>query len=179
MINAPVEGLTQSRVWGPLIGKRRVAVPMAGRFEWTTQPDPAGGRKPIKVPYYLHPAEGERSLLAAAGLYAWWRDPDRAENDPDRWLASLALVTRDSVAQDVAAIHTRSPLFLEPAAIDAWLDPGLVEGEHARGLLLDQRQPDLEIREVDRAVNGRDATGPRLIESVAGHHDDPLTLLAT
>jgi putative SOS response-associated peptidase YedK len=178
MINARVEGLAEKPAWRRLVAKRRGVVPMAGWYEWTERADPAGGKKPLKIPHYIHRADDDGGLLAAAALYEWWRNPDLGEDDPDRWLATIAIVTRDSV-DEVAEIHTRQPLFLERGSVDAWLDPQLVDGQAARQLLLDQRQPPFAEREVSREVNRPGASGPQLIDPVEGHSDRALVLAAS
>ena len=48
------------------------------------------GGKPVKQPYYIHPASG---LLSFAGLYELWADPAKDEDDPGRWLWSAAIIT--------------------------------------------------------------------------------------
>ena len=93
--------------------KRRAVVPASGYYEWK-QVD--GG----KIPHYIHPADD--SPLFMAGLYEWWKDPAKAEDDPDRWLLSFTILTRDSIGR-LGSIHDRMPLFLDPDHADAWLDP--------------------------------------------------------
>ena len=73
-----------------------------------------------KIPHYIHPADG--SPLFMAGLYEWWKNPAMAEDDPDRWMLSFTILTRDSIGH-LGSIHDRMPLFLDPDHADAWLDP--------------------------------------------------------
>jgi hypothetical protein len=74
-------------VAGPF-AKRRVVIPAAGYYEWLPTEDPDG--KPVKRPYYIHPAD---ATLSFAGLYELWPDPAKDPDDPDRWLWSAAIIT--------------------------------------------------------------------------------------
>jgi putative SOS response-associated peptidase YedK len=54
----------------------------AGYCEWLPGEDADG--KPVKQPYYIHPAGG---VLSFAGLYERWPDPAKHADDPDWWLS--------------------------------------------------------------------------------------------
>jgi putative SOS response-associated peptidase YedK len=71
------------------------------------------------MPYFIHPADG--SPLLFAGLYEWWKDPAKAEDDPTKWVLSFTIITRDAV-DPLGSIHDRMPLFLDADFADAWLD---------------------------------------------------------
>lgn len=107
MINARVETLAEKRSFAPSLAKRRCIVPADGYFEWQAT---AGG----KIPYFIHSAGG--SPLGFAGLYGWWKKPDGS------WLLSATIVTR-AAEGELARIHERTPLILEPGEYEAWLDP--------------------------------------------------------
>ena len=74
--------------WRGPFTERRAVIPAAGYYEWLPTED-AGG-KPVKQPYYIHPADG---ILSFAGLYERWPDPAKDPDDPDRWLWSAAIIT--------------------------------------------------------------------------------------
>jgi hypothetical protein len=57
-----------------------------------------------KVPQFLFRPDEEQ--LAFAGLYELWPDPERAEDDPDRWVWSYTITTR-SAPDAVGHIHDR------------------------------------------------------------------------
>jgi putative SOS response-associated peptidase YedK len=131
VINARVETLTQRPRFREVA---RCIVPASGYYEWR----PAG---PRRVPTWIHPRE--RGLLSLAGI--WERD----EQGHDRY----AIVTCDATGF-VRDIHSRMPLELERAQVDAWLDPNLATSkllpsvrEHARGV------EHLTSHAVDRLVN--------------------------
>ena len=52
-------------------------------------------------------------MLAMAGLYEIWRDPTKADDDPDRFRWTCTVITTE--AEDaVGHIHDRMPLMVEP-----------------------------------------------------------------
>jgi putative SOS response-associated peptidase YedK len=111
--NARSEELEDKPMFRGALVKRRAVVPASGYYEWQ-QTD--GG----KVPHFIHPADG--SPLLMAGLYEWWRDPARADDDAARWVLSFTVLTREA-SGDLGSIHGRMPLFLDEDHADAWLDP--------------------------------------------------------
>ena len=110
--NARSEELEDKPMFRQALIKRRAIVPATGYYEWQTTDEG-------KTPYFIHPADG--SPLLFAGLYEWWKDPAKAEDDPTRWVLSFTIITRDAVAP-LGSIHDRMPLFLDADFADAWLD---------------------------------------------------------
>src|SRR5687768_1305057 len=111
--NARSEELEDKPMFRSALEKRRAVVPASGYYEWKTVDG-------VKTPHYIHPADG--SPLLMAGLYEWWRDKAKADDDPSRWLLSFTILTRDAIG-DLGSIHDRMPLFLDADHADAWLDP--------------------------------------------------------
>ena len=111
--NARSEELEDKPMFRKALEKRRAIVPASGYYEWKTTE--AG-----KIPHYIHPRGADP--LFFAGLYEWWKDPEKADDDPDRWLLSFTILTRDSIGA-LGSIHDRMPLFLDADHADAWLDP--------------------------------------------------------
>lgn len=131
-----------------------------------------------KQPYYLHPSGDPDGILAFAGLYDTWRDPSKADDDPDRWLWSCTIVTADA-SGPAGEIHDRTPLILPPDRIDAWLDPTRTDPDAVYEVLDGIVMPPLDVRPVSTRVNRVGPHGPDLIEPLDGH-DEPLQLtLAT
>ena len=163
--------------WRPL---RRGAArsPNAGRsspppadYEWLPTQNADG--KPVKQPYYVHPADG---LLSFAGLYELWPDPAKEEDDPDRWLWSATIITHHATWL-AGVMNDRTPVILPPDRIDAWLDPQLTDKIAALKLISGIECEKLQVRAVSTAVNktGRGGSrGPELIASIGGHADQPL-----
>ena len=111
--NARSEEVEDKPMFRNALIKRRAVVPATGYYEWKQ----VDGQK---IPHFIHPADG--SPLFFAGLYEWWKNPTLADDDPDRWVLSFTILTRDSIGE-LGSIHDRMPLFLDPDFADAWLDP--------------------------------------------------------
>ena len=99
--------------------RRRCVIPASGYYEWHVDAD---GNK---QPFYIN--AGHDGMFALAGLYEWWRDPSKGDDDPTRWLLSATTLTKDS-APELAHIHDRNPVLLTPDALEAWIDPH-IEGD--------------------------------------------------
>ena len=99
---------------------RRCLLPADGYFEWypTSQTTKAG--KPVKQPFFIRPADG--GVLAMAGLYEIWRDPTRAEDDPERFRWTCTVLTTEA-EDSLGHIHDRMPLMVERDRWAQWLDP--------------------------------------------------------
>ena len=78
MINARVETVAEKPSYRQAFAKRRCLLPADGYFEWM----PVEATRSKKQPYFIHPADG--GVLAMAGLYEFWRDRARADDDPLR-----------------------------------------------------------------------------------------------
>jgi len=116
--NARIESAAEKAHFANAVKKRRAAVPATGYYEWKTVDD-------VRTPYFIHLPEGE--LFVFAGLYEWWRNPDEADDSPNKWLLSTSILTREATGE-LAGIHDRMPVFLSPDLLDEWLDPH-TEGE--------------------------------------------------
>lgn len=111
--NARSEELEEKAMFQKALQKRRAIIPSSGYYEWKLQ----GG---VKVPHFIHPEDD--SPLLFAGLYEWWKDPQKADDDPARWVLSFTILTRDAIGA-LGSIHDRMPVFLDADHADAWLDP--------------------------------------------------------
>jgi len=65
-------------------------------------------------------------MLALAGIYDWWLDLTKKQDDPSRWLLSFAILTKDA-AEPLAPIHERNPILLSESSMTEWLDPENLE----------------------------------------------------
>ena len=161
MINARVETLPDKPAFAKPFAARRALLPADGYYEWQAGPQPPAGaprRRAPKQPFWIHPADGD--VAALAGLYEFWRDPARADDDPARWIVSVTVVTRPATPA-LAAIHDRQPLILPPDAWSAWLDPA-VGADDARELLTVDPPP-LRATPVSTRVNAVANDGPDLL----------------
>ena len=152
MINARAETVAEKPSFRRAFAKRRCLVPADGYYEWyvpTSPGAPVGkGGKPVKQPFYIHPADG--SSLAMAGLYEWWRDPTRNETDPQAWRLTCTVLTTDA-ADEVGRIHDRMPMTIARADWSTWLDPET--GADASALLHPAAGAGLAAYPVSVAVN--------------------------
>jgi len=121
MINARSESLLDKSAFARAVAVRRCLVPADGWYEWQSSPTAVDAKgKPRKQPFFIHRSDG--ASLAMAGLYEFWRDASLAEDDPDAWLTTYAVITTRAEA-GLDRIHDRQPLVLEREDWDDWLDP--------------------------------------------------------
>lgn len=167
MINTRAETVREKPTFRKAFARRRCLVPVDGWFEWQA----ASGSKAAKKPFYMTSPDG--SLLAFAGLWETWRDPDAGPEAPP--LVTCSVLTTDAVGR-LAGIHNRMPLIMQQQHWQAWLDPDLPD---ATGLL-EPPGPDwldsLEIRPVSTKVNNVRNNGPELLDRVAAEPHGPDTL---
>lgn len=171
MINARSETLLTKSAFARPLAVRRCLLPADGYYEWRRLPLPEGaparsGGKVPKQAYWIHPADG--GVAAFAGLYEFWRDRSKADDDPDRWLVSATVVT--TAAHDgLERIHDRMPVVLPREAWDSWLDPA-VGAPEAMAILGGPDGPDdvepvgLATRPVGDAVGSVANNRPSLLE---------------
>lgn len=161
MFNARAESVADKPAFKRSLTSRRCLVLADGYYEWRKDEVP-GQSKPRRVPHYIHPSDG--APIAFAGLYAWWRDPTKDDDDPERWLLSTTIVTapaRDGLEQ----IHDREPAMLTADVAQAWLDPSVTEPDTALTLLREPA-PALDWYEVDAAVGNVRNNGAQLLAPV-------------
>lgn len=165
MINARAETVAEKPAFRRAFGKRRCLLPADGYYEWYT---PTGENvpltskgKPQKQPFYIHRADGRP--LAMAGLYEWWRDPERGENDPEGWLLTATIITT-SATDAVGRIHDRMPVVVADADWKAWLDPALHDRDAIEALMSPAQSTVLSAYPVSVRVNSVRNNGPDLIE---------------
>lgn len=158
LINARSESVTEKPSFRSAAARRRCVLPADGYYEWEST---AGG----KVPYYLHP--GGDGVLALAGLYELWPDPDLPRGDPDRWVRTCTVLTRPA-SDSLGHIHDRAPLVLPMDRVAEWLDPSATDPADVRSLIDSLPEPELVPRRVGRAVGSPRNDSPDLVAEVAG-----------
>ncbi|MGI4893900.1 MAG: SOS response-associated peptidase [Janthinobacterium lividum] len=168
MVNARVESLLSKPAFSKPALARRCLVPADAWYEWQTSATATVDGKPRKQPFAVANADG--SLLALAGVYEFWKDPAKAEDEPTRWLVSFAIVTTAAEA-GLDRLHERMPLVVPRDLRDAWLDPTLDDGAEVEALL--QAMPRdlflggvLEAHPVSRAVGNVRNTDDDLLAPV-------------
>jgi putative SOS response-associated peptidase YedK len=157
LINARAETLAEKPSFRQAFAKRRCLLPADGYFEWM----PVEGEKKKKQPYFIHPEDG--GVLAMAGLYEFWKDPSRDDDDPLKWLVTCTVITTDA-EDELGRIHDRMPMMIERERWAEWLDPKLTDTAQASGLLVPAEAGRLTAYPVSTDVNNVRNNGPDLIE---------------
>jgi len=147
-INARCETAASSPMFRSAFARGRCLVPMTSFYEWRA---PEGGGR--KQPWRFHRADG--TILLVAGL----RTPPSDEAPP-----TLAILTTDA-GPDVAGIHDRMPVVLEPDAAVRWCDRGTDE-DAAADLLRPAPEGVLDRHRVSTRVNRPTTNEPSLVEPV-------------
>jgi putative SOS response-associated peptidase YedK len=164
MINARVETVAEKPSFRKAFAERRCLLPADGYFEWAVPDEaraadtPGKPGKPKKQPYFIQPADG--GVMAMAGLYEFWRDRSRADDDPFAWMVTCAVITT-SAEDELGRIHDRMPMLIEHDRWADWLDPGAPD---AREFLIPAVSTKLRAYPVSTAVNSVRNNGPELLE---------------
>ncbi|NUW45069.1 SOS response-associated peptidase [Nonomuraea rhodomycinica] len=159
MINARAETLAEKPSFRQAFAKRRCLLPADGYFEW--MPVEGDDGKKRKQPYFIRPDDG--GVLAMAGLYEFWKDPSRADDDPLKWLVTCTVITTDA-EDELGRIHDRMPMMIEQDRWAEWLDPKLTDTESVSGLLVPASPGRLAAIPVSTDVNNVRNNGPDLIK---------------
>ncbi|MDE2376585.1 SOS response-associated peptidase [Bradyrhizobium sp.] len=106
LINARSETVLVKPAFKNAVRRRRALVPADGYYEWQA----VDGRK---QPYFIHRADGRPLGLAA--LCETWIGPNGEELD------TVAIVTA-AASRDLAGLHDRVPVTIEPSDFERWLD---------------------------------------------------------
>ena len=143
IINARADTVAQKPAFREAIRQRRCILPASGFYEWSAGPD--GSR----LPWYITRTDGQ--AMAFGALYNTWGD-----------IVSVATVTVEG-GPNMAGIHDREPVILEPADWPLWLG----EAGHGAALLLKPTAKGvLRAHRVDPAVNSNRAQGPQLTRPI-------------
>jgi len=161
MINARMETVAEKPAYKRAFASRRCLLPADGYFEWYPTQQKGKSGKPLKQPFFIRPRDG--GLLAMAGLYEIWRDPERPDDDPDRFRWTCTVLTTQA-EDSVGHIHDRMPLMVERDRWGAWLDPSVSGRDDLLSLLVPAAPGRLEAFPVSTDVNNVRNNGPALVE---------------
>jgi putative SOS response-associated peptidase YedK len=161
MINARMETVAEKPAYKRAFAGRRCLLPADGYFEWYPTEEKTKAGKPRKQPFFIHPVDG--GILAMAGLYEIWKDPTRAEDDPElfRWTCTVLTTQAED---DLGHIHDRMPLMVPRDRWGAWLDPALSDRDELLPLLEPAAPGRLEAFPVSTLVSNVRNNGPELLE---------------
>jgi len=157
-INARIETVATSGMFRRPFAQARCIVPAQGYYEWVVT-------ETGKQPHFVHHPGG---ALAMAAVGSAWADPTKEQDDPDRWVLSMAIVTRDAHVAP-GEVHDRMPALLAPDSYDDWLGDHLGTAELLSLLDRDSHAlaHDLAHHEVSRAANSVRNNGPELVEPIS------------
>ena len=165
MTNARSESLLGKSSFARAAASRRCLVPADGWYEWQVSPsaiDAKGNAR--KQPFFVRRSDGAPSAMA--GLYEFWRDSTRAEDDPDAWLTTYTIIT-SAAEPGLDRIHDRQPLVLERADWDDWLDPTQTDLSSVRAHLEFSAPGRFDAYPVGPAVNSSRNNGEQLLVPLA------------
>jgi putative SOS response-associated peptidase YedK len=107
--NARVETIDAAPTFRPAFNKgRRCIIPISGFYEWT-------GDKKDRQPHYFTAADGA-PVMALAGLWERWNDPDTLEE-----MLSATIIV-GAASKWMRKYHDRMPMMLDPKDFDGWLE---------------------------------------------------------
>ncbi len=106
-----------------------------------------------------------------AGLYEFWRDPTKEEDDPDAWLTTTTVITT-SAPDDLGRIHDRMPMIVERRRYAEWLDPSVEDFSSLKSLLVPAAPGLLTAYPVSKEVSNVRNDGAHLIEPVRIEGDE-------
>ena len=150
LINARAETAAEKPAFRNALKRRRCLLPADGFYEWKRE-------GALKQPYFIR--RRDRAPFAFAGLWETWSGAGGEEID------TAAIVTTDASA-DIAGLHHRMPVTIDPDDFDAWLDDTSDAGVVQR-LMRPAREGQFELFPVSDRVNKVINDDPRNVEPVA------------
>jgi len=151
LINARSESAAEKPSFREAMKKRRCIVPASGFYEWRKE-----GKR--NQPWYFRPSR-PTALLAMAGLWERWRDPEGEITE------TCCLLTTDANPV-LAPVHDRMPVLLDRQGVERWLDPAEGDPEKLSDLLVPAPEAQLEGHPVSTAVNSVRNDDARNIEEI-------------
>lgn len=139
MINARGETVHEKPSFRAAFKQRRCLILADGFYEW----ERSGSRK-NKQPFHIRRID--QQPFAFAGLWESWNSPDGSP------LESCTIVTT-TPTDLLSTIHDRSPVILDPADYQIWLDPAFDQTDLLRELIKPYAGDDFEMYAVSRDVN--------------------------
>ena len=138
LINARSETILEKPSFQNLVPCNRCVVISNGYYEWQHK-----GQNATKRPIYIYHPRG--SLLPMAGLWSAWKSSTGEE------LLTYTVITT-TPKKNIAHIHTRMPVILNPEDLDTWLGCDQSPVHKAANLLVPYRG-DLDFYPVSTLVN--------------------------
>jgi len=137
IINARAETVLEKPSFRNAIKRRRCLLPADGYYEWQASPA-------RKRPFFIRRRDGEP--VALAGVAETWTGPNGEEVD------TVAIVTA-AASPEMAALHERVPVTIDPPDFDRWLDGSVTEADEAVDMMVAPPRGTFVWHEVSTAVN--------------------------
>lgn len=147
VFNIRSEGAREKPSFRAAFLRRRALMPADAFYEWHR-----AGK--VSTPYMIGRPDG--APFAFPALWETWMSPEGSEVD------TVALVT-GAAEGPMAAIHHRTPVILDPANWNEWLDPR-TSTERAEALLSPPVQTGLDLVRIGPAINKVANDGPEVQE---------------
>jgi putative SOS response-associated peptidase YedK len=162
MINARVETVAEKPSFRDLVSRNRCVLPMDGYFEWKEQLR-HDTSKTVKQPFYfsanLESRFTHRGVLAVAGLWTSWKDPNQPNSHVLHTVVALTTHANDMVGE----IHHRMPVLLDEQGVENWLD---TSSQSPIGELVVVPNDALIVCAVSTKVNSSRNNGRELIDPI-------------
>lgn len=152
LINARSETAAEKPSFRGAMRHRRCIVPADAFYEWTGKPG-------SKQPHMIRLCSGQ--IMGFAGLWEHWLGADGSE------VETMAILTVQASA-DMAGIHDRMPVILDPDAYDLWLDCRSGSSVGLSNVLRAPPEASLEITAVSRELNNPRNDRPDVQSPVQG-----------
>ena len=147
LINARAESIKEKPAFKNAIRRRRCLIPADGYYEWHVTDG-------SKRPYFIHRRDGRP--IGFAGVAETWVGPNGEEVD------TVAIVTAAASA-DLAVLHHRVPVTIEPDDFERWLDCRSDEADSVTPLMRGPEEGEFAWHEISTRVNHVDNDDAQLI----------------
>jgi putative SOS response-associated peptidase YedK len=147
VINARAETILEKPSFRNAVRRRRCLLPADGYYEWQAS-------STRKRPFYIRRRDGQP--IGFAGVAETWAGPNGEEVD------TVAIVTAAAPAE-MALLHDRVPVTIEPRDFDLWLDGDAVSAELAMAMMVAPPPGTFVWHEVSTAVNRVANDSPDLV----------------
>jgi putative SOS response-associated peptidase YedK len=137
LINARAETVLEKPAFKNAMKRRRCLIPADGYYEWQVSDK-------RKRPHFIHRRDGQP--IGLAGLAETWIGPNGEELD------TVAIVTAPA-SPDLAVLHHRVPVTIEPGDFERWLDCGADNAEKVMALLVAPGEGCFVWHEISTRVN--------------------------